>query len=104
MTEEIAHKVIGEKAELDLVEEAHNDSSGLSWLWAFLFGPIYYWVHGFVGIGFGLIGIAIFLALLHPAISFLTPFVSAFMAYPAWRKRARKKAEKLVAVSKMARS
>lgn len=39
----------GDMAEARQLAATFNESTGLSWLWAFLFGPIYFWVHGFVG-------------------------------------------------------
>lgn len=83
----------GDKAEARQLSDTFNESTGLSWLWAFLFGPIYFWVHGFVGRGFILLAITIvtlgFGALLAP-----------FIVYPAWRKRAERKANDMVAISK----
>lgn len=83
----------GDMAEARQLAATFNESTGLSWLWALLFGPIYFWVHGFVGRGFALLGISILtlgLGLL------LAPFI----VYPAWRKRAEKKANDMVAISK----
>ncbi|MDK3075895.1 DUF2628 domain-containing protein, partial [Sedimentitalea sp. JM2-8] len=37
------------KIEADVLAENFNESTGVSWLWAFLFGPIYFAVHGFWG-------------------------------------------------------
>ena len=95
MAGNLHEKVIGEKAEIELTADAHNESTGLSWLWAFLFGPIYFWVHGFVLIGF------VILALNFLIIGFIIP---PFIVYPLWKKRAHEKAEKLVAISKLTRS
>lgn len=91
----IVDDVKADKAEIELLAEAHDESTGLSWLWAFLFGPIYYWVNGFVGIGF-LILILNFLV-----IGFI---VSPIIVYPVWRSRARKKAEQLHAISRASRN
>lgn len=82
------------KAEIELIAETYNESTGLSWLWAFLFGPLYYWVNGFVGLGF----LIFFLNFI--IIGFL---ISPFLVYPAWRKRAKARAEKLHAFSRAAR-
>tara|TARA_Y100000031_G_C7941324_1_gene257216 strand:- start:151 stop:450 length:300 start_codon:yes stop_codon:yes gene_type:complete len=84
----------GERAEIELLAESLDESTSLSWLWALLFGPIYYWVHGFVGRGF------LILALNFIIIGF---FIAPFLAYPAWKKRALEKAEKMAAVNKLAR-
>ena len=86
----VVNDALASKAELELIADAHNESTGLSWLWAFLFGPLYFWVHGFVGRGF------VVLLLNFIVIGFI---VAPFLAYPAWRKRAMAKAQKLHAVS-----
>ncbi len=38
-----------QSAEVDLVSDQLNESTNASWLWAFLFGPIHFVVHGFWG-------------------------------------------------------
>lgn len=82
-----------DQAETRQLAATFNESTGLSWLWAFLFGPIYFWVHGFVARGFVLLVICMvtlgFGILLAP-----------FIVYPAWRKRAEAKARDLVAISR----
>ena len=77
------------KAEVGLVADAYDESTGLSWLWAFLFGPLYFLAHGFWQ-----------RALLVLALNFLIIgfVVAPFLAYPAWRARATEKAEKMVLV------
>lgn len=35
------------RAEARALAESFDDSTGLSWFWALLFGPLYYIVHGF---------------------------------------------------------
>jgi hypothetical protein len=45
---DLVEEVVADKAELELIAETYNESTGLSWLWAFIFGPIYFWVNGFV--------------------------------------------------------
>ena len=84
-----------DRAELELLAETYNESTGLSWLWAFLFGPLYFWVNGFVGYGF----LIFFLNFI--IIGFV---VAPFLAYPAWRKRSMDKAKKLHAVNKAAQN
>jgi hypothetical protein len=83
----------GDRAEARQLAATFNESTGLSWLWALLFGPLYFWVHGFVARGFVLLGISIitlgFGLLLAP-----------FIVYPAWRKKAEQKANDLVAISR----
>ncbi|MEL7215896.1 MAG: hypothetical protein AAGJ96_08210 [Pseudomonadota bacterium] len=83
-----------DKAEVELLMATYNDSTGLTWLWALLFGPIYFWVHGFVALGFAQLALSI--------VTFGFGILAApFLAYYAWRQRARKKAENAVAVSKL---
>jgi len=83
----------GDKAEMRQLAATFNESTGLSWLWAFLFGALYFWVHGFVARGFVLLIITVctfgFGALIAP-----------FIVYPAWRKRAEAKARDMVAISR----
>ena len=87
----LAMEVAADKAEIELIAETYNESTGLSWLWAFIFGPIYFWVNGFVGYGF----LIFFLNFI------LIGFILApFLAYPAWRKRSMDKATKLHMVNK----
>lgn len=82
------------KAEADVLADTFDDSTGVSWLWAFLFGPIYFAVHGFWGRA-----LIVFL-LNFLIIGFL---VSPFLAYPAWRDRAQKKADKMLMVDSVRR-
>lgn len=88
---DLVAEVNADKAEIELIAETYNESTGLSWLWAFLFGPLYFWVNGFVARGF------VVLLLNFIIIGFI---VSPFLAYPAWRKKAYLKAEKLHMVNK----
>ena len=81
-------------AEIEELTDVHNESTGLSWLWALLFGPLYYWTNGFVGRGF------VVLALNFILIGFI---ISPFLAYPAWRKRAYSKAVRLYHINKASR-
>ena len=94
MNQNISKQIIADKAEIELIADAHDESTNMSWLWAFLFGPIYYWVHGFVGRGF----IIFFLNFVVIGI-----IISPFLARPAWRERALVKAEKLHAVNAASR-
>ncbi|MBM2320366.1 MULTISPECIES: hypothetical protein [Marivita] len=41
-----------DKAQAELLKESFKESTGLTWLWSLLFGPIYFWVHGFIALGF----------------------------------------------------
>jgi len=84
-----------DKAEIELIAETYDESTGLSWLWAFIFGPIYFWVNGFVARGF------VVLLLNFVIIGFI---VSPFLAYPAWKKRSLAKATKLHTVNKAAQN
>lgn len=87
-------EAVANKAEADVLADTFDDSTGVSWLWAFLFGPIYFAVHGFWG-----------RALLVFLLNFLIIgfFVSPFLAYPAWRDRAQKKADKMLMVDSVRR-
>lgn len=77
-------------SDLKAIEDKHNQSTSFSWLWALLFGPIYFAVHGF----WGRAGIVLLLNFF--IIGF---FVAPFLAYPAWRARARKEAERSILIS-----
>lgn len=85
-----------DKAEVEILTDTFNESTGFTWLWSLLFGPLYFWVHGFVGRGFILLAICIvtigFGVLLAP-----------FLAYPAWKNRARRKAENMASISRAKR-
>jgi hypothetical protein len=88
-------------AKADIAEAAElattfDESTGFTWLWSILFGPLYFWVHGFVGRGFILLGISI-------VTLGLGVLVAPFLAYPAWKKKARIKAENLTAISRARR-
>ncbi|WP_324754905.1 hypothetical protein [Roseovarius sp. Pro17] len=82
-----------DKAETALLTDTFNESTGLTWLWSLMFGPMYFWVHGFVGRGF----LLFFLCLFTFGIGLLA---APFIAYPAWKKRARLKAENMTAISR----
>lgn len=77
-------------AAFDKVIAQHDESTRLSWLWAFIFGPIYFAVYGFWGRAF------ILLILNMMIIGF---FIAPFMVYPAWKKRARKRAIETISVA-----
>jgi hypothetical protein len=70
-------------ADLDWTQ--YDESTKASWLWAFLFGPIWFVWHGFYRQAF----IVFLLNLVLIGI-----IVAPFLAYPAWRERAKTKAEK----------
>ena len=72
-------------AKIETLAAQMNESTALSWLWAFCFGPIYFAAHGFWGRA------VLVLALNFVLIGFI---VAPFLAYPAWRERARKNAER----------
>ena len=75
-------------AKIETLAPKLDESTSLSWLWAFLFGPIYFAAHGFWGRA------VLVLALNFVLIGFI---VAPFLAYPAWRERAREKAERAIA-------
>ena len=60
-----------------------DESTPLSWLWAFLFGPLYFGYHGFMKRAILLIFLNLIL------IGFI---IAPFLAYPAWRARALERA------------
>lgn len=63
-----------------------DQSTPLSWLWALIFGPAYFAVHGFRG-----------RALLVLALGFVVVglLLAPFLAYQAWRERAMIEARRL---------
>jgi uncharacterized membrane protein YoaK (UPF0700 family) len=71
------------KTATKLMSGNFDESTEASWIWAFLFGPVYFLVHGF----FGRAALLVFLNLI--LIGFV---VAPFMVYPAWRKRAEERA------------
>ena len=89
---DLSTRLQADKAEVELVADQFNESTSLSWLWAFLFGPIYFAVHGFWG-----------RAVLVFVLNFLIIgfFVAPFLAYPAWRQRAEEKAEKAILLDRV---
>jgi len=92
----LVEEVEADKAEAELLKESFKESTGLTWLWSLLFGPIYFWVHGFVLMGF----VALVIAVATFGVGILA---APFLAYYAWGDRAKKKAENAVAVSKLRR-
>ena len=75
-------------AKIETLAAQMNESTSLSWLWALFFGPLYFAFHGFWGRA------ALVFALNFILIGFI---VAPFLAYPAWRERAREKAERAIA-------
>ncbi len=69
------------RLEAEVLAESFDESTGASWFWALLFGPLYFAVHGFWGRA------VLLLALNLVVIGF---FVAPFLAYPAWKDRAKK--------------
>lgn len=92
----LVEEVEADKAEAELLKKSFKESTGLTWLWALLFGPIYFWVHGFVLMGFVVLIIAV-------ATFGVGILAAPFIAYYAWGDRAKKKAENAVAVSRLSR-
>lgn len=66
-----------------------DQSTRVSWLWALIFGPAYFAVHGFRG-----------RALLVLALGFVAVglFLSPFLAYPAWREKALAEARRVARI------
>ncbi|MFC3570611.1 DUF2628 domain-containing protein [Paracoccus sp. TOH] len=85
-------EVEASRAEASVLSGSFDESTGLSWLWAFLFGPIYFAVHGFWGRA------VVVLALNFLVIGFI---VAPFLAYPAWRERANRQAEKMLLLDRL---
>jgi len=76
------------QAKIETLAAQMNESTALSWFWAFLFGPLWFAFHGFWGR-------AVLVFVLN---FFVIGFILApFLAYPAWRERAREKAERAIA-------
>ena len=76
------------QAKIDLMAAKIDESTSLSWLWAFLFSALYFAAHGFWGRA------VLVFALNFVLIGFI---IAPFLAYPAWRERAREKAERAIA-------
>jgi hypothetical protein len=84
------------KIEAKALKSTYKESTAWTWLWSLLFGPIYFWVHGFTAMGFAQLLIAIS--------TFGIGMIAApFLAYYCWDKRAAEKAENAVALSKLSR-
>ena len=92
--ERLKSEQVASKAEAELLADSFNESTSVSWLWAFLFGPLYFLAHGFWQ-----------RALIIFVLNFIIIgfFIAPFLAYPAWRKRAIEKAEKMILVDKMSK-
>jgi hypothetical protein len=93
-SQDLVARTKAQSAEIDLMAETLDESTGVSWLWAFLFGPLYFLAHGFWQRA-----LVVFLLNLI-IIGFL---VAPFLAYPAWRGRARDRAEKMILVDSVRR-
>ena len=76
------------QAKIDLMAPKLDESTSLSWLWALFFGPLYFAAHGFWSRA------ALVFVLNFALIGFI---VAPFLSYPAWRERAREKAERAIA-------
>lgn len=82
----------GDLAEMARLQEAQiatwaeqmDESTRLTWLWALLFGPLYFLAHGFRGQ-------AALVLLLDLALVGLV--AAPFLAHLAWRRRGRERAE-----------
>jgi len=83
------------RIEAETLAESFNESTGASWFWALLFGPIYFAVHGFWGRAALVLVLNLFV---------IGVLVAPFLAYPAWRERARRQAEKMITLDKFRRA
>ncbi|MEM8850539.1 MAG: hypothetical protein AAGE03_10955 [Pseudomonadota bacterium] len=68
----LSDRVAADQAEVELLADQMNEGTGLSWLWTFLFGPIYYAVFGF----WGRAGLVFLLSLFFIGI-IVSPFLAA---------------------------
>lgn len=93
---ELKERVLVNQAKIEELAESFDESTGLSWLWAFLFGPIYFAVHGFYS--------RAVLVFVLWWIFFIGFVVAPFLAYPAWRARAKEKAERALLLDATERS
>ena len=75
-------------AKIETLAAKMDESTSLSWLWALLFSALYFAAHGFWGRA------VLVFALNFVLIGFI---IAPFLAYPAWRERAREKAERAIA-------
>jgi hypothetical protein len=92
---ELTERVRINQAKIDELSDNFNESTGLTWVWAFLFGPIYFAIHGFWSRA------ALIFVLNFLIIGF---FIAPFIAYPAWRIRAKEKAERALLLDAAERS
>jgi len=79
------------RVEAAALADSFDESTGLSWFWALIFGPLYYLVHGFY---------ARALVVLVLDLLVIGVVVSPFLAYPAWRKRALARAQVMLSVDR----
>ncbi|MDT8856526.1 DUF2628 domain-containing protein [Paracoccaceae bacterium Fryx2] len=92
---ELIERIRINQARIDELSDSFNESTGLTWLWALVFGPIYFAVHGFWSRA------ALIFVLNFLIIGFL---IAPFIAYPAWRIRAKEKAERALLLDAAERS
>ena len=79
------------KAEIEELSHSFYEGTALSWLWAFLFGPVYFLAHGFLRLAILIFILDLFI------IGF---FISPFVAGPAWRAKARTRARNFVLIDR----
>ena len=84
---ELAYDREKQKAEIAALAATYDESTGLSWLWAFLFGPL--WALYIGNLKYAVIMFVLNLVL----IGFV---LNPFLAYAAHRDRAQRKAEDLL--------
>ncbi|WP_412550543.1 hypothetical protein [Shimia sp. MIT910701] len=80
--------------DIALLKRDLNESTGLTWLWSILFGPIYFWVHSFTGAGFVVLVVAI------PTLGLSMLLLNPWLAYKCWRDKAESKAETRLMMAK----
>jgi hypothetical protein len=84
-----------QKAEVEALADSFDDSTSLSWFWALICGPLYFLVHGFWQR-------ALVVLLLN--FIFIGFIAAPFLAYPAWRRRAEIKAERMLLIDRVRRN
>ncbi|MEM9100455.1 MAG: hypothetical protein AAGC79_18265 [Pseudomonadota bacterium] len=86
---QLTDKVKYRQAQIDEIAETLTEATSISWLWAFLCGPLYFAFHGFWGRA------VLILCLNFLLIGFI---IAPFLAYPAWRERAKERAERMLII------
>ena len=78
-----------QEAEVALWAREMDESTRLTWLWAMLFGPLYFAAHGFPGQALKVLALSLVL---------VGPVLAPFIARAAWRRRGAERARWLHAM------